>query len=48
MIDWSVDFVGRLPSLLGGMLRPAQNGLIPFYALVMALGVLAILGALLM
>jgi NADH-quinone oxidoreductase subunit L len=48
MIDFSVDFVGRVPSLLGGMLRPAQNGLIPFYALVMALGVLAMLGALLM
>lgn len=47
-IDAMVDWCGRLPSMLGSALRPSQNGVIQFYALVMALGLLALLGALLM
>ena len=48
VIDALVDFCGRLPSLLGAALRPAQNGVVQFYALAMALGLLALLGVLLM
>jgi NADH-quinone oxidoreductase subunit L len=48
VIDATVDFCGRLPGLLGAALRPAQNGLLQFYALAMVLGLLALLGALLM
>jgi NADH-quinone oxidoreductase subunit L len=48
VIDTLVDFCGRLPSMLGAVLRPIQNGAVPLYALVMALGLLALLGALLM
>jgi NADH-quinone oxidoreductase subunit L len=48
VIDGLVDFCGRMPSLLGAALRPAQNGLVQFYALVMMLGLLALMGALLM
>jgi NADH-quinone oxidoreductase subunit L len=48
VIDTLVDFCGRLPSMLGAALRPVQNGAVPLYALVMALGLLAILGVLLM
>ncbi len=47
-IDATVDGCGRLPKLLGAALRPVQNGLIPYYALAMALGLLALLGALLL
>jgi NADH-quinone oxidoreductase subunit L len=47
-IDALVDFCGRLPALLGAALRPVQNGAVQFYALVMVLGLLAVLGALLM
>ena len=48
VIDALVDFCGRLPSMFGAALRPVQNGAVQFYALVMALGLLALLGALLM
>jgi NADH-quinone oxidoreductase subunit L len=48
VIDAAVDFVGRLPSILGAVLRPAQGGVLQFYALAMALGLLALLGILLM
>ena len=48
VIDALVDFCGRLPSTLGGALRPAQNGMLQCYALAMALGLLALLGVLLM
>jgi NADH:ubiquinone oxidoreductase subunit 5 (subunit L)/multisubunit Na+/H+ antiporter MnhA subunit len=47
VIDRLVDFCGSFVSLLGAALRPLQNGLIPFYALAMALGLLALLGAML-
>ncbi len=47
-IDAAVDFFGRLPSLLGAAFRTAQNGIVQFYALAMALGLLILLGAMLM
>jgi NADH-quinone oxidoreductase subunit L len=46
-IDRAVDYCGGFVALLGAALRPVQNGLIPFYALAMALGLLALLGAML-
>lgn len=48
IIDTVVDFCGRVPSMLGAVLRPSQNGILQLYALVMALGLLALLGVLLM
>jgi NADH-quinone oxidoreductase subunit L len=45
-IDGLVDLCGRLPTLLGAMLRPLQNGMIQFYALAMVLGLLLLLAAL--
>jgi NADH-quinone oxidoreductase subunit L len=48
VIDALVDFCGRLPSMLGAALRPVQGGVLQFYALAMALGLLALLGFLLM
>jgi NADH-quinone oxidoreductase subunit L len=48
VIDALVDFCGRLPSMLGAVLRPVQGGVLQFYALAMALGLLALLGFLLM
>ena len=47
LIDGMVDAVGALPRALGAMFRPLQGGLVQFYAFMMALGVLALLGALL-
>jgi NADH-quinone oxidoreductase subunit L len=47
VIDRLVDLCGRLVLALGAAFRPLQNGLIPFYALAMALGLLALLGAML-
>ena len=47
LIDGIVDACGAFPRALGAMFRPLQGGLVQFYALVMALGVLALLGALL-
>jgi NADH-quinone oxidoreductase subunit L len=40
VIDGTVDLVGRVPGWLGAVLRPLQSGLLPFYGLAMALGVL--------
>jgi NADH-quinone oxidoreductase subunit L len=39
ILDGIVDLIGQLPAYLGFLLRPAQNGLVQFYALLMALGV---------
>ncbi len=47
VIDRAVDLCGKLALMLGAAFRPLQNGLIPFYALAMALGLLALLGAML-
>ena len=38
VVDGIVDLVGRTPAYFGGALRPLQNGLVQFYAVVMALG----------
>jgi len=46
-IDGLVNAFGAFPRALGAMLRPLQGGLVQYYALVMALGVLALLGTLL-
>jgi len=45
LIDGIVNLFGELPRALGYVLRPLQSGLLPLYALVMALGVLALAGA---
>jgi NADH-quinone oxidoreductase subunit L len=39
ILDGLVDLVGHLPSFVGYLLRPAQNGLVQFYALLTAIGV---------
>jgi len=41
VIDKLVDACGLVPQLLGGVLRPVQNGLIQNYAAMMLVGVLA-------
>jgi NADH-quinone oxidoreductase subunit L len=46
LIDGLVNLFGELPRGVGYIFRPIQGGLVPFYALVMALGVLALAGAL--
>jgi NADH-quinone oxidoreductase subunit L len=43
LIDQLVDLVGRLPSYLGRLLTPLQNGLVQFYALLMILGLVGFL-----
>ena len=46
VIDGLVDFLGLLPRALGAALRPTQGGMIQFYALAMALGLLLLIGSL--
>ncbi|MHB8901153.1 MAG: NADH-quinone oxidoreductase subunit L [Thermoguttaceae bacterium] len=48
VIDRGVNLAGQMPPALGAALRPLQNGLIPFYAVGMILGVLVLLAAVLM
>lgn len=43
LIDGVVDLVGQLPVFLGFWVRPIQNGLVQFYALLMALGLAGLL-----
>ena len=38
LIDGLVDLIGQLPAFVGFLVRPVQNGLVQFYALLMALG----------
>ncbi len=38
LLDGLVDLLGQVPALLGFLVRPVQNGLVQFYALLMALG----------
>ena len=38
LLDGLVDLFGQLPAFLGYWVRPVQNGLVQFYALLMALG----------
>jgi NADH-quinone oxidoreductase subunit L len=39
LVDGLVNLVGQTPAGFGGVLKPLQNGLVQFYALLMALGV---------
>ncbi|MBI3407818.1 MAG: NADH-quinone oxidoreductase subunit L [Planctomycetes bacterium] len=39
IVDGLVDLVGQVPAFIGYAVRPVQNGLVQFYALLMALGV---------
>jgi NADH-quinone oxidoreductase subunit L len=48
VIDALVDLVGGLPRLMAVELRPLHNGVIPFYALGMILGLLVLAGMMLM
>jgi NADH-quinone oxidoreductase subunit L len=48
VVDGLVNLFGWVPRALGALLRPTQSGLIPFYALAMALGLLVLIGALTM
>lgn len=48
IVDGLVDLVGQLPAALGQAVRPLQNGLVQFYALLMALGVASFLLAVLL
>jgi NADH-quinone oxidoreductase subunit L len=43
IVDQIVDLVGKLPSLLGRLFSPIQNGLVQFYALLMILGLVGFL-----
>jgi NADH-quinone oxidoreductase subunit L len=38
LLDGLVDLLAQVPALLGFLVRPVQNGLVQFYALLMALG----------
>ncbi len=48
VVDGIVNLIGQLPSLLGFSVRPIQNGLVQFYALLMALGLAGFLLAVLL
>jgi NADH-quinone oxidoreductase subunit L len=39
LVDGLVDLIGQVPAFIGFLVRPFQNGLVQFYALLMALGV---------
>jgi NADH-quinone oxidoreductase subunit L len=43
VIDAIVNLCGYVPLMFGSLLRPLQNGVVPFYALVMVLGMLVLL-----
>lgn len=45
VIDGTVNLLGRLPIVLGGMMRSLQMGFIPFYALAMVLSMLILMVA---
>jgi NADH:ubiquinone oxidoreductase subunit 5 (subunit L)/multisubunit Na+/H+ antiporter MnhA subunit len=47
VVDGLVDGVGRVPVMVGRVLRSAQNGLVQSYALMMVLGLAALLLAVL-
>jgi NADH-quinone oxidoreductase subunit L len=47
-VDALVNAVGALPRAIGADLRPLGGGLVQFYALVMVLGLLVLMGALLL
>jgi NADH-quinone oxidoreductase subunit L len=39
LLDGLVDLIAQIPALAGFLVRPVQNGLVQFYALLMALGI---------
>jgi NADH-quinone oxidoreductase subunit L len=45
IIDGLVNLAGRIPPLVGGLMRSLQMGLVQFYALAMVLGLLVLLAA---
>ena len=47
-VDGLVNLVGQTPAAIGGLMKPLQNGLVQFYALLMALGVAGFMLAVLM
>ncbi len=47
VVDGLVDLFGQVPSFLGMLIRPLQNGLVQFYALLMVLGLAGFLLAVL-
>ncbi len=48
VVDGLVNFVGFVPNAIGRILRPTQAGLVPYYALAMTVGLLAIISLLLL
>jgi NADH-quinone oxidoreductase subunit L len=48
LVDAFVNLVGRIPAALGALLRSTQIGLVPLYATLMILGLLALVGSLLL
>jgi NADH-quinone oxidoreductase subunit L len=48
VIDGLVDLIGWLPRAIGSLFRPAQGGMVQFYALAMVLGLLVLIGVLLL
>lgn len=43
LVDGSVNLIGRLPVMLGNLMRSLQMGLTPFYALSMVLGIVLLI-----
>ena len=39
ILDGLVDLIGQMPAFMGFTVRPVQNGLLQFYALLIALGI---------
>jgi NADH-quinone oxidoreductase subunit L len=48
LVDGLVDLIGQVPGFFGYAVRPIQNGLVQFYALLMALGMAGIVVAVLL
>jgi len=48
VVDGLIDLIAQAPRFLGFILRPVQNGLVQFYALLMALGMAGFLLSMLM
>jgi NADH-quinone oxidoreductase subunit L len=46
LIDGLVNLVGRIPPACGGLMRSLQTGLVQFYAIMMVLGLLVLIGTL--
>ncbi len=44
LVDRAVNIIARVPSVIGSILRPLQNGMVQFYALAMVLGLLVLIG----